>query len=122
MAWKGMLLLAGFLLPGFLLPEATKILTASSLGGSHYLLLDRVSQILQDHGHNVTMLLYGEEFLIPEKNEISYKVISWLPPEDHRKDFNNTFDFFVTEALHGGSLLVSLPLPSLVLSISQISI
>uniref|UniRef100_A0A3Q7NKB5 glucuronosyltransferase n=2 Tax=Callorhinus ursinus TaxID=34884 RepID=A0A3Q7NKB5_CALUR len=36
-----------------------------------------------------------------EKNEISYKVISWLPPEDHRKDFNNTFDFFVTEALHG---------------------
>ncbi|XP_040486142.1 UDP-glucuronosyltransferase 3A2-like [Ursus maritimus] len=103
MAGKGMLLLAGFLLPGFLLSEATKILTASSLGGSHYLLLDRVSQILQDHGHNVTMLLYGEEFLIPEfkKNEISYKVISWLPPEDHRKDFNNTFDFFVTEALHG---------------------
>ncbi|KAF3828585.1 hypothetical protein GH733_004786 [Mirounga leonina] len=60
------LLLAAFLLPGFLLSEAAKILTVSSLGGSHYLLLDRVSQILQDHGHNVTMLLYGEEFLIPE--------------------------------------------------------
>ncbi|KAF3828669.1 hypothetical protein GH733_004575, partial [Mirounga leonina] len=59
------LLLAAFLLPGFLLSEAAKILTVSSLGGSHYLLLDRVSQILQDHGHNVTMLLYGEEFLIP---------------------------------------------------------
>ncbi|XP_044772615.1 UDP-glucuronosyltransferase 3A2-like [Neomonachus schauinslandi] len=103
MVGKRMLLLAGFLLLGFLLSETTKILTVSSLGGSHYLLLDRVSQILQDHGHNVSMLLYGEEFLIPdfEKNEISYKVISWLPPEDHRKDFNNTFDFFVTEALHG---------------------
>ncbi|XP_022349267.1 UDP-glucuronosyltransferase 3A2-like isoform X4 [Enhydra lutris kenyoni] len=103
MAGKGMLLLAGFLLPGFLLSEAIKILTAFSLGGSHYLLQDRVSQILQDHGYNVTMLFYGEEFLIPgfKKNEISYNVISWLPPEDHRKDFNNSFDFFVTEALHG---------------------
>lgn len=26
------------------------------LGGSHYLLMDRVSQILQDHGHDVSFL------------------------------------------------------------------
>ncbi|XP_029797136.1 UDP-glucuronosyltransferase 3A1-like [Suricata suricatta] len=72
-------------------------------GGSHYLLLDRVSEILQDHGHNVTMLSYGEEFLIPdiEKGEASYEVISWLPPEDHKKEFKKCFEFFVTEALHG---------------------
>ncbi|XP_040351238.1 UDP-glucuronosyltransferase 3A2-like [Herpailurus yagouaroundi] len=95
------LLLAGFLLSGFLIPEAAKILTVSSLGGSHYLLLDRVSEILQDHGHNVTMLFYGEEFLIPEKGETSYEVISWLPPEDHKKEFKKCFDFLVTEALHG---------------------
>ncbi|XP_078300984.1 UDP-glucuronosyltransferase 3A2-like isoform X2 [Panthera onca] len=95
------LLLAGFFLPGFLLSEAAKILTAFALGGSHYLLLDRVSEILQDHGHNVTMLFYGEEFLIPEKGETSYKVISWLPPEDHKKEFKKCFDFLVTEALHG---------------------
>ncbi|XP_042808024.1 UDP-glucuronosyltransferase 3A2-like isoform X1 [Panthera leo] len=99
------LLLAGFFLPGFLLSEAAKILTAFALGGSHYLLLDRVSEILQDHGHNVTMLFYGEEFLIPgmffKKGETSYKVISWLPPEDHKKEFKKCFDFLVTEALHG---------------------
>ncbi|XP_022349328.1 UDP-glucuronosyltransferase 3A1-like isoform X2 [Enhydra lutris kenyoni] len=104
MAGQWMLLLAAFFLPGFLLSEAAKILTvSSSLGGSHYLLLDRVSQILQDHGHNVTMFLHIEEFLIPdfEKRNISYKVISWLPSEDHRKEFKKLFDFFVTEALLG---------------------
>uniref|UniRef100_A0A8C7AAH2 Uncharacterized protein n=1 Tax=Neovison vison TaxID=452646 RepID=A0A8C7AAH2_NEOVI len=110
MVGKGMLLLAGFLLPGFLLSEAIKILTTFSLGGSHYLLQDRVSQILQDHGYNVTMLFYGEEFLIPEKNEISYNVISWLPPENHRKDFNNSFDFFVTEGTWSAQLVKHLTL------------
>uniref|UniRef100_A0A673SUS5 Uncharacterized protein n=1 Tax=Suricata suricatta TaxID=37032 RepID=A0A673SUS5_SURSU len=108
------LLLAGFFLPGFLLSEAAKILTAFALGGSHYLLLDRVSEILQDHGHNVTMLSYGEEFLIPgmffKKGEASYEVISWLPPEDHKKEFKKCFEFFVTEALHGSNLKdLSLP-------------
>ncbi|XP_047586123.1 UDP-glucuronosyltransferase 3A2-like isoform X2 [Lutra lutra] len=104
MAGQWTLLLAAFLLPGFLLSEAAKILTvSSSLGGSHYLLLDRVSQILQDHGHNVTMFLHIEEFLIPgfKKRNISYKVISWLPSEDHRKEFKKFFDFFVTEAWLG---------------------
>ncbi|XP_077616386.1 UDP-glucuronosyltransferase 3A1-like isoform X1 [Crocuta crocuta] len=109
MAGQRALLLAGFLLPGFLLSEAAKILTAFALGGSHYLLLDRVSEILQDHGHNVTMLFYGEEFLIPgmffKKRETSYKVISWLPPEDHRKELRECLDFFVTEALHGRDTL-----------------
>ncbi|XP_046929921.1 UDP-glucuronosyltransferase 3A1-like isoform X1 [Lynx rufus] len=97
------LLLAGFLLSGFLIPEAAKILTVSSLGGSHYLLLDRVSQILQDHGHNVTMLLYGGDYLIPmfKKKENAYQVISWLLPEDHEKELKEHFDSYMKEALHG---------------------
>ncbi|XP_012662507.1 UDP-glucuronosyltransferase 3A2 [Otolemur garnettii] len=56
MAGQRVLLLVGFFYPGILLSEAAKILTVSTMGGSHYLLMDRVSQILQDHGHNVTML------------------------------------------------------------------
>ncbi|CAK7304255.1 UDP-glucuronosyltransferase 3A1 [Vulpes lagopus] len=84
MARQWALLLACLLLSGFLLSEAAKILTVSSLGGSHYLLLDQVSQILQDHGHDVTMLL-NEAFLIQGRKETSYKVISWLPSEDRRK-------------------------------------
>uniref|UniRef100_A0A452QI62 UDP-glucuronosyltransferase n=1 Tax=Ursus americanus TaxID=9643 RepID=A0A452QI62_URSAM len=93
--------LAAFLLSGFLLSEAAQILTISSLGGSHSLLMDQVSHLLQDHGHNVTMLLTGEQSLIPEKNEISYNVINWLSPEGHRKEFKEYFDFFMREALRG---------------------
>ncbi|XP_034855036.1 UDP-glucuronosyltransferase 3A1-like isoform X1 [Mirounga leonina] len=101
MARQRALLLAGFLLPGFLLSEAAKILTVSSLGGSHYLLVDRVSQILQDHGHNVTILLYGGDYVIPKKKENTYQVITWLLSEEHEKQLKNYFDFFMTEVLHG---------------------
>ncbi|KAM6156502.1 LOW QUALITY PROTEIN: uncharacterized protein O8D03_013959 [Erethizon dorsatum] len=44
--------------------EAAKILTISHTGASHYLLIDWVSLILQDHGHQVTKLL-NEGTLIP---------------------------------------------------------
>nr|XP_036860331.1 UDP-glucuronosyltransferase 3A2-like [Manis javanica] len=64
MAGPRALFLLGFLVPALLLPEAANILTVSSLGGSHYLLFDRVSQILQDHGHNVTMLHFGRQLMI----------------------------------------------------------
>ncbi|XP_027953870.1 UDP-glucuronosyltransferase 3A1-like isoform X1 [Eumetopias jubatus] len=103
MAGQRALLLAGFLLPGFLLSEAAKILTVSSLGGSHYLLVDQVSQILQDHGHNVTILLYGGDYLIPsiKKKENAYQVISWLLSEEHEKELKKYFDLFMTEVLHG---------------------
>ncbi|XP_047722903.1 UDP-glucuronosyltransferase 3A1-like isoform X4 [Prionailurus viverrinus] len=100
MAGQRVLLLAGFLLPGFLLSEAAKILTVSLVGGSHHLLLDRVSQILQDHGHNVTMLHQRGNSFISEK-EISYQVIPWLPPEDCNKGLKNNFDFFIEESLGG---------------------
>ncbi|XP_004738075.1 UDP-glucuronosyltransferase 3A2 isoform X1 [Mustela putorius furo] len=110
MAGQRALLLAGFLLPGFLLSEAAKILTLSlvgeclrknQIGGSHHLLLDQVSQILQDHGHNVTMLHQrGNSFISDFKEkEKSYQVISWFPPEDYNKELKENFDFFMEEAL-----------------------
>ncbi|PNJ67005.1 UGT3A2 isoform 6, partial [Pongo abelii] len=103
MAGQRVLLLVGFLLPGVLLSEAAKILTISTVGGSHYLLMDRVSQILQDHGHNVTMLNHKRGPFMPDfkKEEKSYQIISWLAPEDHQREFKKSFDFFLEETLGG---------------------
>ncbi|GAB5567328.1 UDP-glucuronosyltransferase 3A1-like isoform X1 [Prionailurus iriomotensis] len=99
MAGQQALLLAGFLLSGFLLPEAAEILTVSSLGGSHYLLLDRVSQILQDHGHNVTMLLYGGDYLIPN---MSQKIKEEMEFEScQQSNFKNGATLFSTHELWG---------------------
>ncbi|KAI5160266.1 Udp-Glucuronosyltransferase 3A2 [Manis pentadactyla] len=97
------LLLLGFLVPGLLLSEAAKILTLSFVGGSHYLLMNQVSEILQAHGHNVTMLLQGGNSLIPDFKEMkkSYQVISWFPPEDFNKGLKEVFKFHMDEALEG---------------------
>ncbi|XP_058419471.1 UDP-glucuronosyltransferase 3A1-like isoform X1 [Diceros bicornis minor] len=101
MAKSWVLLLICFLLPGLLISEAAKLLHLSLMGGSHYLLMDRVSQILQDHGHNVTMLLQSADLWISgiKEEEKSYQVITWLPPEDHNKVFYNYLDFHKEEAL-----------------------
>ncbi|EHH26448.1 UDP-glucuronosyltransferase 3A2 [Macaca mulatta] len=103
MAGQRVLLLVGFVLSGVLLSEAAKILTVSTVGGSHYLLMDRVSQILQDHGHNITMLNHKRGPFMPDfkKEEKSYQVISWLAPEDHQREFKKSFDFFLEETLGG---------------------
>nr|XP_008510324.1 PREDICTED: UDP-glucuronosyltransferase 3A1-like [Equus przewalskii] len=103
MARPQALLLICSLLPGLLLSEAGKILTLSLVGGSHHLLMDRVSQILQDHGHNVTVLLQRANLLLAgfKEEEKSYQAITWLPPEDYNKEFKKYFDFFLKEALAG---------------------
>ncbi|XP_058536208.1 UDP-glucuronosyltransferase 3A1 isoform X2 [Ochotona princeps] len=36
-----------------------------------------------------------------KEEEKSYKVTSWIPPQDHQKEFNKCFDNFMEEALHG---------------------
>nr|XP_030699515.2 UDP-glucuronosyltransferase 3A2 [Globicephala melas] len=105
MAGQQALLLVGFLLPGLLLSEAAKILTLSLVGGSHFLLMNRVSQILQDHGCNVTMLLQRGNLLPPgfTEEEKSYKVINWFLPEDDNKEFKKSFHFFMEETFEGRS-------------------
>ncbi|XP_075864086.1 UDP-glucuronosyltransferase 3A2-like isoform X2 [Microcebus murinus] len=99
MAGRWVLLLVGSLLPGILLSEAAEILTMSTLGGSHYLLMGRVAEILQDHGHHVTMLRQGGNSLISDfkEEEKSYQVISWFPPEDYQKEFEKVSSLFVEE-------------------------
>nr|XP_020145654.1 UDP-glucuronosyltransferase 3A2-like isoform X2 [Microcebus murinus] len=64
--------------------------------------MDRVSEILQDHGHHVTMLRQGGSSIIPDfkEEEKSYQVISWLMPEDYQKEFNKFLSFYVTEAFN----------------------
>ncbi|XP_007951418.1 UDP-glucuronosyltransferase 3A2-like [Orycteropus afer afer] len=103
MTVQNALLLLCLLLRGALLSEAAKILTVSLVGGSHYLLMDQVSQILQDHGHNVTLFQQEGLSLIPDLKEEkkTYQVIHWLPPEDYRKEFMKHFNSFVEEVLHG---------------------
>ncbi|XP_072807286.1 UDP-glucuronosyltransferase 3A2 isoform X1 [Vicugna pacos] len=105
MRGQRVLLLVGFLLPGLLLSETAKILTLSLMGGSHFLLMDRISQILQDHGHNVTMFLQRGNLLLSgfKEGEKSYNVINWLLPEDFNKEFKKSFDFFMEETLGGRS-------------------
>ncbi|MXQ95373.1 hypothetical protein E5288_WYG013189 [Bos mutus] len=102
MGAQRVLLLVIYLLPALLLSEAAKILTISSLGGSHSLLMHRVSQILQDHGHNVTMLSNRGRSLASdlEKEEHSFQVISWHSPGDLENEIRKHLDLFVTEALH----------------------
>ncbi|XP_052515230.1 UDP-glucuronosyltransferase 3A1-like [Budorcas taxicolor] len=102
MGAQRVLLLVIYLLPALLLSEAAKILTISSLGGSHILLMQRVSQILQDHGHNVTMLSNRGRSLASdlEKEEHSFQVISWHSSGDLENEVRKRLDLFVTEALH----------------------
>uniref|UniRef100_A0A8C6REV7 UDP-glucuronosyltransferase n=1 Tax=Nannospalax galili TaxID=1026970 RepID=A0A8C6REV7_NANGA len=57
-----------------------------------------ISQILHDHGHQVTSLL-PEAKLLPE--EKSYQVIQWNLPEDHEKELSRNFQVYIQEALNG---------------------
>ncbi|XP_005356675.1 UDP-glucuronosyltransferase 3A1-like [Microtus ochrogaster] len=78
--------------------EAAKILTIGAMGVSHYRLMNRVSLLLQDHGHNVTCLLY-EKMSTPDlkKENMSYEIITWSLPEDQEKEFDNRFSLLVEE-------------------------
>ncbi|XP_015997936.1 UDP-glucuronosyltransferase 3A1 [Rousettus aegyptiacus] len=97
-----LLLLVG-LLPGLLLSEAAKIFTMTSLGGSHYLLMSQVSQVLQDHGHNVTMFYKKDDLYMSgfKEEEKSYNVITWFSPEDCDIEFKESAEFFIREGLEG---------------------
>uniref|UniRef100_A0A8C0XD02 Uncharacterized protein n=1 Tax=Castor canadensis TaxID=51338 RepID=A0A8C0XD02_CASCN len=108
MAGQRVLLLVGFFFPGILFSESAKILTLSAFGGSHYLLMDRASQILQKHGHQVTMLWKGN--FISSK-EISYQVISWLLSENQKEELRKNLDFYSGKIC--GWMLANLYLPAI---------
>ncbi|XP_075832016.1 UDP-glucuronosyltransferase 3A1-like [Microtus pennsylvanicus] len=91
-------LLVSLFLTKVLFLEAAKILTIGAMGVSHYRLMNRVSLILQDHGHNVTSLFY-EKMSIPDlkKENMSYEIITWSLPEDQEKEFDNRFSLLTEE-------------------------
>nr|XP_044988906.1 UDP-glucuronosyltransferase 3A2-like isoform X1 [Jaculus jaculus] len=106
MAGPRALLLVSFFLGGPLFSEAAKILTISTLGGSHHLQMQKISQILQEHGHWVTNLLYNKDFISDfkrPKKEVSYQVIPWSVPEEQQKKFNDFRDFLYQKAVDGRS-------------------
>ncbi|CAO2592376.1 UDP-glucuronosyltransferase 3A1 [Lemmus lemmus] len=99
-------LLVSLFLTKVLFLEASKILTIGAMGVSHYRLMNQMSQILQNHGHDVTILLY-EKVPLPDfkKEEISYEVITWHLPEDQQVEFDNRFsllqeEFFIDRFNH----------------------
>ncbi|XP_045042157.2 UDP-glucuronosyltransferase 3A2 isoform X2 [Desmodus rotundus] len=82
--------------------EGAKILTLSLFGGSHYLLMDRVARILQDHGHDVTFLQpSGLHFISGFKVEKKYQTVLWFPSEDYKQEYKKYIDFFLNEGLLG---------------------
>ncbi|XP_016079995.1 PREDICTED: UDP-glucuronosyltransferase 3A2-like [Miniopterus natalensis] len=82
--------------------EGAKILTLSLYGGSHYLLMDRASQILQDHGHNVTFLQHNEFHVVSGfKKEKTYQSVLWTPPGDYHQEFKKNLEFCIKEAFLG---------------------
>ncbi|XP_052015720.1 UDP-glucuronosyltransferase 3A2-like [Apodemus sylvaticus] len=100
-AHRNWLLVSTFLLEALIL-EASKILTISTLGGSHYMAMSRVSHILQEGGLNVTKLLYEYDYTADfRKEKPSYKVINWSLPEDQQKKFDNRYRLLVEELGHG---------------------
>ncbi|XP_021045131.1 UDP-glucuronosyltransferase 3A2-like [Mus pahari] len=101
--YQGWLLMSFFFLEVLLL-EAAKILTISTLSGSHYIMISRVSQVLHGGGHNVTKLLYESDD-IPDfrKEKPSYQVINWRPPEDQEKKFDELRHRFKEEMTYGRS-------------------
>nr|AAH25940.1 UDP glycosyltransferases 3 family, polypeptide A1 [Mus musculus] len=97
-------LLVSFFLLEVLLLEAAKILTISTLSASHYILMNRVSQILQGGGHDVIKLLYeGGDIPDFRKENSSYQVINWRLPEDQQKTFENRWHRLIDEYAYGRS-------------------
>ncbi|XP_029399741.1 UDP-glucuronosyltransferase 3A1-like [Mus pahari] len=95
-------LFVSFFLLEVLLLEAAKILTISTLSTSHYILMNRVSQILHGSGHNVTKLLYEGGDIPDFRNEnSSYQIINWRLPEDQQKTFDNRWHQLIEEFVYG---------------------
>ncbi|KAM5192177.1 UDP-glucuronosyltransferase 3A1-like [Mantella aurantiaca] len=87
----------------FLFINGAKILTICFAGGSHYLLMDEISRILHNNGHDVRMFLqYGEGMLPGYKPPPRpYQVSTYSIDEKHLQEFNDVFMENQKEFLQG---------------------
>nr|XP_040051944.1 UDP-glucuronosyltransferase 3A1-like [Gasterosteus aculeatus aculeatus] len=94
-----------FSLLAFPVLESAKILTVSLIGGSHYLLLDEISNNLHQRGHEVRMLLQLGNPVITGFSYAgradSYQMTTWSMGEDYVTEYNGWFMEQQTQFLLG---------------------
>nr|XP_003224312.1 PREDICTED: UDP-glucuronosyltransferase 3A1 [Anolis carolinensis] len=84
--------------------EGFKVLTLAFMGGSHYLLMDEISNILHKRGHEVQMLLQAGVSLTPGRHyqhSDTYQVTTWSASEHVIDVYNKWFDNFTKDCLKG---------------------
>ncbi|KAM5192178.1 UDP-glucuronosyltransferase 3A1-like [Mantella aurantiaca] len=83
--------------------HGAKILTISFMGGSHYLLMDEISRILHNNGHEVRMFLqYGDGNLPGYKQPPTpYPVTTYSLDEKHLQEFMDMFTGMQKKFLQG---------------------
>ncbi|XP_075875619.1 UDP-glucuronosyltransferase 3A1-like [Nelusetta ayraudi] len=89
-------------LPGL---QSAKILTVCPIGGSHFMLLDEISQKLHQHGHEVRMLLHLGNPVITgfsyKGRANGYQTSSWSLGEEYIEEYNKWFVELQTQFLLG---------------------
>ncbi|XP_040194263.1 UDP-glucuronosyltransferase 3A1-like isoform X1 [Rana temporaria] len=77
----------------FLFIDGAKILTICLIGGSHYLLMDQISQILHNNGHEVRMFLQSTEGTLPgyKRQPSPYPVTTYSLDEKYLQEFMDHF-------------------------------
>ncbi|XP_040276907.1 UDP-glucuronosyltransferase 3A1 [Bufo bufo] len=91
----------------FPLLQTAKILTVCLIGGSHYLLMDKISHILHNNGHDVRMLLQVGDGMLPDDQLqlSSYPVSTYSLDEEYRQHYKDLFKENQKEFLMGRSNL-----------------
>ncbi|XP_069819165.1 UDP-glucuronosyltransferase 3A1-like isoform X1 [Dendropsophus ebraccatus] len=84
-------------------PQGAKILTICLVGGSHYLLMDDVSRILQDNGHEVRMFRQIGDGTLPgyKMPSTPYPVSTYSLDEKTLKEFDKFFTEYQKEFFMG---------------------
>ncbi|XP_029434707.1 UDP-glucuronosyltransferase 3A2 [Rhinatrema bivittatum] len=88
----------------FLLAEAAKILTVSFVGGSHYFLLDEISRVLHERGHEVRMLQTDNLFSsggYTNRDPKDYQITTCSFEDDYAKELKAWFSELQKEFLKG---------------------
>ncbi|KAM4808359.1 UDP-glucuronosyltransferase 3A1-like [Rhinophrynus dorsalis] len=82
-----------FLVQYFVSLHGAKILTVCFIGGSHFLLMDEISRVLHNNGHDVRMLLQIGDGLLPgyKMQDSPYQITSWQMDENYLNGFKSFF-------------------------------